>query len=163
AVNNCSRIVDEESLGNVGADDLRHRLAGRTDARRAAFEVVSVGGDDVNQVAVEEVDGRRARLVAEVAGKTASGHLYLRAKTNEGRQQSRAALEDGIALGMRDEWNPAVELGAVERLFDHRRDVVRVELDEDVAAAGQRYDALAALQNLVHVVCEEVLRAEEET
>ncbi len=100
----------------------------------ASLEVVGVGGDDMDQVALDQFVGTAARLAAEIAAKTAGVDLAQGAGLDQFAQYARAALDFGVALGMGNDGDEALGQDLENEILAVGVDVVTGKFEQKIGA-----------------------------
>ncbi len=87
--------------------------ASEIEARRAAADVVRIGGDELHEPCVQQADGELAGGAPEIAEQAASRDLHATAFFHPLADEVEALPEEGVAFGMRED---DAETGILEPL-----------------------------------------------
>lgn len=115
-------ILGEERGGNFFARAGGDEIEGFLQLQRAAGDVVSVAGEEVDGVCVEPAFGSFLGGLAEAAEKGSGGDLNVAALLEPFEQALGLGPDEGIAFGMRDDGTEAGELKLMESLVHGGRD-----------------------------------------
>src|SRR6266568_1563483 len=103
--------------------------------RRPVFQVVRVGSKEIHEVLAEPLFGELLGFATETARKRFGRDLAQAAARDPAIQKLRPAAEDGVALGMGQNWDKA-------RAFDFVKDPVHLLRNKLIAKFDQNVIAL---------------------
>ena len=133
-----SRILFAEAAGGFYAGAVGDVFIAALEVRGTPLEVVGVGGQEVNPVAVQQFVGEGLSGVAEAPVKRGGGDLDDAAHADPLGEQFGTLDDDRVALGVGDDVGVADGAEALESVSELGRDGRLGELDQQIAFAADR-------------------------
>src|SRR5262249_38596462 len=116
-------------------------LASGSQSRRPSIERVGVGGDQMDQPALEKLMAGRERPAAKVAQQAARSDLHDRSTFNEGPQSFRLVGEERAPLRVSDDGNEVQQRKLVKNGLGGVEHLLRRKLEKQIPRAVEKRES----------------------
>src|SRR5215469_8399498 len=135
AVDHGAGVVVDQGLGEILAVEVGNQIACGRQLGLAVLGIVSVGGENMDGVPIEQPAGGAHNALSPVSGESGSGHLDYASLLHPLQHPLRALLQNGVALRMSKDGSDSLVAQLGEAFVDLLRDAVVAQFDQEIVRA----------------------------